>query len=348
MPYKIALPAAAILPGLAAGALPEDNMLEKPVAGGPYGRVAEALAGPYTVVLRPDKDEAEWWAGAPSVARGADGVFWMACRMRTADAPRGLRGYEIRILRSEDGEHFDVAGHIRREDVPIPGFERPALLVDPKTGLFKLYACGPWQGGPWCIVKFDDAATPLDFTPGSARPVIAPRTPAHERDVPPAGYKDPFILYAEGAYHAYVIGYAHRNERIFHFRGEDGEAWEPVGNPYASMMPLDGWHDYFVRPACVLPVGAGFLFVYEGSKTTWYDPVYNIATGLAYTFDLDHVIDLTPEAPLAISTTPSAKFSTLRYSHWMRNGAETWVYAEAACPNDSNEVRLFKIKSPLV
>lgn len=322
----------------------DDMFVEKPEVSGPYGKMAAALAGPYSVILRPDKSEPEWWAGAPSVARGADGTFWMACRMRSPEYPRGLRGYEIRILRSEDGEHFEVAHSIKREDVPIPGFERPALIIDPKTGQFKLYACGPWQSGPWSIIKFDDAATPADFIANTAQPVIVPRAKLHERDVPPAEYKDPFIFFAEGAYHCYVIGYVRQNERIFHFRSEDGEQWTPVGNPYESMMPLSGWHDFFVRPACVLPTGAGYLFVYEGSKTTWHDPVYNIATGLAFTFDLHHVTDLTPEAPFAVSSTPSESFSTFRYSHWLRNGGEVWVYAEVACPDETNEIRLYRLK----
>ena len=46
--------------------------------------------------------------------------------------PRGLRGYEIRILKSEDGIKFKKVHAIKREKVPIPGFERPALLIDPE------------------------------------------------------------------------------------------------------------------------------------------------------------------------------------------------------------------------
>jgi hypothetical protein len=322
----------------------QDNLVQKPTAGKTYGHIATALAGSYTVVLRPDKDEADWWAGAPSVVRDGNGTFWMACRMRTPDSPRGLRGYEIRILSSKDGEHFEVAHHIAREDVPIPGFERPALLLDPKSGQFKLYACGPWQSGPWCIVKFDDASSPTEFVANTAKPVIVPMPKANDRDVPPTEYKDPVIVYSDGAYHCYVIGYIRQNERIFHFRSDDGEEWEPVGNPYEPIMSLSGWHDFFVRPACIVPNGAGYLFVYEGSKTTWTDPVYNIATGLAFTFDLHHIIDVTPDAPLAVSTTPSEDFSTFRYSHWLHVDNEIWVYAEVACPNQTNEVRLYKIK----
>src|SRR5690606_31832823 len=138
----------------------------------------------------------------------------------------------------------------------------------PQTGRYKLYACGPWLEGPWGIIKFDDADSPAEFVPSSARLVIGPREASYERDVPPVEYKDPFILYAEGAYHCYVIGYVRRNERIFHFTSADGEKWEPVGNPYESLMPLSGWHDFFVRPASVVPVGVGYLFVYEGSNTS--------------------------------------------------------------------------------
>jgi len=307
-----------------------------------FGSVAAKFRS-YRVILEPDKDEAEWWAGAPSVVRDPNGTFWLACRMRTADSPRGLRGYEIRILRSRDGVHFEKAHRIRREDVPIPGFERPALLIDPATGRFKLYACGPWKSGPWSIIKFDDADDPTQFDPASARVVIGPRPKSYDRDIITNGYKDPFIIYAEGAYHCYVIGTIRRTERIYHFCSDDGQRWEPDGSPYQSIMDLDGWHDFYVRPGSVVPVGVGYLFIYEGSNCDWYDPVYNIATGLGFTFDLHHVTDLTPEAPLIASTTPSEHFHTWRYSHWMWVDDELWAYAEVAKPNEANEIRLFRL-----
>jgi hypothetical protein len=298
----------------------------------------------YDVVLEPDKNEPDWWAGGPSVVRDAKGVFWMACRMRTADAPLGKRGYEIRILRSADGIHFRAVHRIRREEIPIPGFERPALLIDPRTGAFKLYGCGPWNDGPWTIFKFDDAPDPTGFKASTAHPVIQPRPRTTPRDAPVEGYKDPVILYAEGAFHAYMIGQHKGLERTYHFRSADGERWDPVGSPYESVMELAGWHDYFVRPASVLPLGIGYLFIYEGSNVKWYDPVYNIATGLGFSFDLTRVIDLTPASPLLISTTPGELFRTWRYSQWLRVDGELWVYAEVARPNRTNEIRLFRLK----
>lgn len=320
-------------------ALPE--RLETPRVSD-FGNLADSFKS-HEMVLQPDKLEPEWWAGAPSVVQDEDGVFWMACRMRSAELPRGLRGYEIRILRSEDGVEFERVHAISNQDVPMKGFERPALLIDPHSGRFKLYACGPWQGGPWSIIKFDDAETPAEFDASTARSVISPLDKAYERDVIPIEYKDPVIVYAAGAYHAYLIGYMRRNERIYHFTSDDGEAWQPVGSPYESVMELSGWHDFFIRPASVLPAGVGWFFIYEGSSVKWHDPVYNICTGLAFTFDLHTMIDLTPDAPLVCSDTPNELFATFRYSHWMRVGDEIRVYAEVATPGEYHEIRLYRI-----
>jgi len=319
--------------------------IEQPIVKDIFGTIPEHF-DEYEVILQPDQLKPEWWAGAPSVVQDDEGVFWMACRMRSAELPRGLRGYEIRILRSEDGIHFENVHQISNDDVPMKGFERPALLIDPNSGQFKLYACGPWQDGPWSIIKFDDADSPMEFDPSTARAVISPLGKEYERDVIPIEYKDPVIVYAEGAYHAYLIGYLRRNERIYHFKSEDGEQWHPVGNPYESVMELDGWHDFFVRPASLLSVGVGYLFIYEGSSVKWYDPVYNICTGIAFTFDLHEMIDLTPKSPLVCSNTPNEYFSTFRYSHWMKVNNEIWVYAEVATPGEYHEIRLYRLPNP--
>ncbi len=327
---------------VSASAEPLPPALSLPAAGDGYGKILDGFRN-YEVILRPDADKPEWWAGAPSVAIDDDGTFWMACRMRTAESQRGLRGYEIRILRSADGVHFAKAHSLKREDVPIKGFERPALLRDPKTGLFKLYGCGPFQDGPWGIFKFDDVATPTEFDATTAKLVIASPKKTYPRDVSVVEYKDPVIKYVAGAYHCYMIGYMRRNERIYHYSSQDGENWKPVGNPYNSLLPLAGWHDFCVRPASLVPLGIGYLFVYEGGKTDWYDPVYNIGTGLGFTFDLQTIIDLTPDTPILVSTTPSDTFATFRYSDWLYHKGELWVYAEVACPDNTHEIRLYRI-----
>jgi hypothetical protein len=52
---------------------------------------------------------------------------------------------------------------------------------------------------------------------------------------------------------------------------------------------------------------------------------------------------LTPDSPLLVSTTPGKLFRTWRYSHWMLVDRELWVYAEVARPNQTNEIRLFRL-----
>lgn len=303
------------------------------------GSIAQRLDA-WTVVAEPDRDIAEWWAGAPSVARDEGGAFWMAARMRTADSPLGRRGYEIRISRSDDGIAFEHVHSILREDVPIAGFERPAILRDPRTGRWKLYACGPWPDA-WSIIGFADADRPDGFDAATARPVIE----AHAREplgpALPSAYKDPVVIYADGEFHCYAIGYL-GTERTFHFVSEDGAAWRTVGDPSHSVLTLGGWHSYYVRPASVLPLGIGYLFVYEGSHASWPDPAYNIATGLGFTFDLHNIVDLTPNAPLFVSPTPG-RLHAWRYSHWMWVGDELWIYAEVEKPNGAHEVRLFRV-----
>jgi hypothetical protein len=294
----------------------------------------------YQVVLEPDEDTPEWWAGAPSVCRDSAGTYWMACRMREGDSPRGRRGYEIRILRSDDGATFEPVHSLRREDVPIAGFERPALLFDEEAGRFSLYGCGPYGDGPWCIFRFQDVASPTEFVASSARPVITPGSATGPSHNPVRDYKDPFIIRADGVLHCFLIG-ADRVERAHHFRSEDGDHWEPVGKGPA--LDHGGWHTFYTRPASVLPIGAGYLLVYEGSHPTWHDPVYNIATGLAWSADLESFVDLTPNEPLLTSTTPG-EFMTWRYSHWMWDDGALRVYAEVARPNNTNEIRAWRIE----
>jgi hypothetical protein len=116
-----------------------------------------------------------------------------------------------------------------------------------------------------------------------------------------------------------------------------------VGNVNQPTMDLNNWHNFFIRPSSVLPIGIGYLFIYEGSNTQWYDPVYNLGTGFGFTADLDNIIDLTDDSPLLISNTPG-DFYTFRYSDWLWVNCEIWIYAEVTAENNTNEIRLFQIK----
>lgn len=294
----------------------------------------------WDVAARPDRDEPEWWAGAPSVVRDEAGTFWMAARMRSPESPLGFRGYAVRIYRSDDGFSFEAVLDLRREDVGVPGFERPALVRDHATGRYRLYLCSPMPEG-WSILRLEDADRPDRFRPAGLRAVLVPLPWSREDVARPTGYKDPVVVWAEGRWHCFVIGIL-QAERLFHFESADGEVWQPIPDWSVPMMDLAGWHNYATRPASLLPLGAGYVLIYEGSHTTWPDAAYNIATGLAYTPDLRRVADLTPSAPLIQSPTPG-RLPVWRYSHWMWVGDEVRVYAEVECATGSHEVRVFRL-----
>ena len=295
--------------------------------------IARQLAT-YEVVLEPDENRPEWWAGAPSVVMAPDGTFYLAARMREGDSPRGKRGYEVRILKSPDGRRFEPVNRLTREHAGVPGFERPSLVVDPHTGKFRLYGCAGLEGG-WAILKWDDVDDPAQFDAGTARPVLRAEHP-DDGFSQVEGYKDPVVFWDRDTWHMFTIGYD-RIERIHHFVSADGARWQSAGP--APVIENDGWHNFYTRPASVLPMTIGYLFVYEGSSMHWRDPVYNIATGLAYTPDLETYVDLTPDEPLLKSTTPG-DYHTWRYSHWTSVGERVYVYFEAARPNNTNEIRL--------
>jgi hypothetical protein len=292
-----------------------------------------AAMADYQVVLEPDENTPEWWSGAPSVAVAGDGTFYLAARMREGRSPRGRRGYEIRLLKSADGRRFEPIRSLRREDAGVPVFERPALRRDPHTGRFRLYGCAGLEKG-WAILRFGDVDDPAEFDPATARPVLAAECP-DDGFVHVTGYKDPVVHWDGERWHLFVIA-CDRVERIRHFTGADGEPWQPTGR---TVLENAGWHDYFTRPASVVPLPVGYLFVYEGSALSWRDPVYNIATGLAYSPDLRSFVDLTPEQPLLRSTTPG-DYHTWRYSDWVLHDGRLYVYFEAARPNNTNELRV--------
>jgi hypothetical protein len=299
---------------------------------------AEFLRG--DVVALPDRQEPEWWACAPTLVRDAEGTFWMALRMRTANAPLGLRGYEIRIMCSTDGLNFTRALSITREEADVAGFERPCLLIDPSTGLFKLYACCPVDSN-WRIIKFADAISPSEFVASSAYPVLEPLPRVAGAPNTPTGYKDPVIIYADGKFHCYTIGIL-KAERTFHNINDDGETWLPVGDPCEPILPLAGWHNYAVRPASVLPMGLGYLFIYEGSDTQWPDSTYCNATGIGYTLDLHTVADITPDRPL-LASPAYGRIPVWRYSHWLWVGDEIWVYAEVESEDGSHCTQRYRL-----
>ncbi len=302
--------------------------------GGVYPIVPDYSS--YHTVLEPEHDEADWWAGAPSVVRDKEGIIWLACRMREARSPRGERGYAVWLLRSEDGYNFEQVGAIHRDELGTVSVERPALVIDPWTGKFRLYICraGKPEPGGWYVAVLDDVEQPDDFDGHTARPVL--------RGEGGQGMKDPFVLIVGGLYYMFYIGYGlseGQRELPYVSVSPNGQSFTVDPRP---LLQHGGWHTYFTRPACVMPMAGCFVLYYEGSGTDWFDPVYNIQGGMAVSFDLREYYDATPSAPLFRSPTPG-KYETLRYTDYLCLQDRVLFYYEAARPNDSSELRVTEV-----
>jgi hypothetical protein len=267
--------------------------------------------------------------------------------MREAISPRGKRGYEIRILQSNDGINFEVIHQIKREDAIVPVFERPALVKERDNKIW-LFGCSEIDG-LWTFWHLDPFENPTQFNPKTLKQIKIPlpkqfefTTEDKKRDSTHHSaftiqFKDPFIFIDEsGQWHMFVIAFD-RIERIYHYTSDNGTEWE-ISEP-CPVLENAGWHNFFTRPSCILPLSVGYLFVYEGSNIFWHDPVYNIATGLAYTPDLVSFTDLTPHEPLIQSPT-SLDYRTWRYSHWIHHNNAIYVYFEAANSDGTNETRV--------
>lgn len=297
----------------------------------------------YKTILEPDENSPNWWAGAPSVVYDQKhNKFYLAARMREGKSERGRRGYEVRILESEDGIHFKTINHVHRDKLELPVVERPCIVQMPDTGKFRLYGSSEFIDG-WGIWKLDDVNDPAEFEPKTVDRVLNAELPTNNY-VRVTGYKDPFIYFdiKESRWNMFVIG-IDRVERPYRFVSDDGISWKQIGS--SPVMESTGWHSFFTRPACIIPQPIGYIFVYEGSNLNYSDPVYNIATGLAYTPNLETYYDLTPNEPLIKSTTPG-NYHTWRYSHWLKvpDQKAFYIYYEAARPNDTNEIRLSILK----
>ena len=306
--------------------------------------IVEALSN-YTTIVEPDKNETNWWAGAPSVVYDENTKeFWLAVRMRTGEGKRGSRGYEIRIMKSKNGVNFNVVRKIHRDEMSVSVFERPALILT-KDGKFSLYGCSSFLG-QWAIWKLDEVDDPLSFDTDSLKVVLHPPL-NNTLSAALHGYKDPFIIFYQNQWHMTVIGEAHKMAaRPYHFVSKDGINWTSwhsdfINETPATFFQATGWHNWATRPACLIPAKIGIFLIYEGSNLNWHDAVYNLATGMAYSPDMIHWYDLTPDKPLIKSTTPG-NFHTWRYSHWLSIEDEMYVYWEGARPNDTFATRMAK------
>jgi hypothetical protein len=209
------------------------------------------------VVVEPPGDGPGYWAGAPSVALGPDGTFWLAYRLRR---PVGAgRGYANVVARSSDGEQFETVTVLGRDEFGCDSLERPALVAL-GDGTWRLYVSCATPGTTHWRVDALDADHPSTFAPSSARTVLPGDATV--------GVKDPVVKVIDGRWHLWVcchpLDLPEETDRMSTHYGTsaDGLDWDLHGPALAGTPGR--WDQRGARVADVVHDGTVWEAYYDG------------------------------------------------------------------------------------
>lgn len=295
------------------------------------------------VVLTPEHPGAGYWVGAPSVLRDGRDVI-LTYRRRRPRGERSDRGWCNRIAVSHDGGPFEDVAELTRESLGSASLERSALVRDPSG-----------QGWIWLVSYVDPAdarwridafrADSLAALPqGGRTPVLTSAATGCE------GVKDPVPLWhgdrlwlllswAEGAgaapqemhstSDAYNTGLVRCGTALASTR--DLATWEWHG---PALRPGDGWDRYQARVGTAVPVGPGWLGLYDGSASVQEN--YEERLGVAWATDLRNWRSLTPDAPAVLSRGTTG---SVRYADVLPDDRGLWIYYECSRADGAHDLR---------
>ncbi len=295
------------------------------------------------VVLEPETAGSGSWVGAPSVLRDGEDVVLTYRRRR----PRGLpsdRGYSNTIAVSHAGGPFRDVAALTKEDLEAASLERSALVRDTVGGgwVWLVSFVDP-ADGRWRIDAFR-AATLTGLPRGERTTVLTAESTGSE------GVKDPvpvragdrlwlLVSWAEGsgasaqAMHgtadAYNTGLVRCGTALA--SSDDLRRWAWHG---PCLRTGDGWDRYQARLTTVVPVGPGWMGLYDGSARV--EENYEERLGLAAATDLAAWRTLTPQGPAVVS---NGTTGSVRYADVLPDTAGLWVYFECSRPDGAHDLR---------
>ena len=80
------------------------------------------------MLLTPEKNEASYWVGCPSVLREEDGRIWLTYRQRRPRGTLAERGWRCAVAVSDDGISFRDVWSVHKDELPTPSMERFCLM----------------------------------------------------------------------------------------------------------------------------------------------------------------------------------------------------------------------------
>lgn len=306
------------------------------------------------VVREPERGEPGYWAGCPAVWYEAGRQrFWLSYRQRR---PRGAapdRGWRCALAVSSDGVVFDDVWEICKEELATASMERFSLIPVP-GGRYQLYISYVDPADSRWRIDVLEAADPAGFAARSARPVLTAAGTGTE------GVKDPCVLRIGPATYVFASFAAARSftaeQRQRAHRTADIYNTGVTTHPTGLATSLDGvsfdwhgtvldtgqrWDAYQSRLTCVIPVGAGYLGLYDGSASAREN--YEERCGVAVSGDLWHWQRLTTGRPWL--TGPYGSGAT-RYLDAVLLDSQWWIYYEMTRADGAHDLRLLRVPAP--
>jgi hypothetical protein len=299
-------------------------MLSSEVAEGP-GAALQPRPDESAVVIAPPGAGLGYWAGAPSVALGDDGIY-LAYRLRR---PIGAgRGYAIAVARSADGVHFETLTTISREEVGAESLERPRLIRD-RSGRWRLYLSCATPGTKHWRIELLEAAHPAEFDAGR-RTVVLPGDAK-------TGVKDP-VIRLNGAWQLWACCHpladpAATDQMVTDYAtSSDGLEWTWQGTALSGRPGY--WDSRGTRISAVWQEAGQVVAYYDGRATAAEN--YEERTGIA--------VGVEPESLVALGAHPAAESPHagrgLRYLDILElPGGRRRIYYEMARADGAHELR---------
>lgn len=281
------------------------------------------------------------WAGAAG-AVWSDGRFVLVYRLRW---PRPVRGGELRIASSPDGERFETIWSARREDFGALSVERCAI-VRVGDDLWRLYVSYVDRSdGRWCIDVLE-APRPDAFDPTRRSKALWPSDAGVE------AVKDPWLRRVGDEWWMFVscASPSARMTPEMHATGDalstgyaksvtglatsaDGLSWRWRGIAFDASST--GWDRFTTRLTTAVRIDSRWIGLYDGSASL--DEDYEERCGVAMSADLLRWRRLSVRGPAIGAARPGE--GSVRYVEAVE--AQAWIryYFEYTRPDGSHELR---------
>lgn len=302
-------------------------------------------------IKEPYGKENGYWVGAPYVFYDEIlGKFFLYYRIRK---PKPIRGGEVRIAQSVDGEKFEDILVIKKEQLNSESIERSSFLRC-MDGIYRMYISyvDP-QTRKWRIDMME-ADHPKNFDVSTRKKVFV------AEDLGIEGIKDPYVFLVGRKYYM-LVSYAEplknpseETKRKLHESGDvyttgltthptglatslDAKNWKWEGK--ILDVSKNGWDKYQARINSVIYVPPVFFGFYDGSSSEKEN--YEERCGLCMSYDLKSFESITPNGPILESPYNTR---SVRYVDFLEKEDEIWYYYEFCREDEAHELRLAKVK----